>query len=408
MDITIIITFCVLLLIAYIFDLTSSKSKIPTVLLLLVLGWLVHELTNLIDITIPDFNPVLPVLGTIGLVLIVLEGSLELELNSSKTGIIRKSFIGASLHLFFLAFSLAFVFNYFGDYSFKTSLTNAIPFCVVSSAIAIPTVRYLKSSNKEFIIYESSLSDIMGVLFFNFITLNNNFDLKSFGMFGVQLLSITIISLVSIAVISFLLNRIEHHIKFVPIILLIMLIYAVTEKFHLPALIFILLFGLVLVNIELLKRFKWIEIFRPDELGQEVQRFKELVVEGTFLVRSLFFLLFGYLIETADVINVSTLKWSVGISFFIYVFRAVQLKISGLPMIPLLFIAPRGLITILLFLSITESQRILQIDRSLIIQVIVITAVMMTVGLMMDKKNRPITLPVTLKKTLAVKKRAHK
>jgi len=312
------------------------------------------------------------------------------------------------LHLFFLAFSLAFVFNYFGDYSFKTSLTNAIPFCVVSSAIAIPTVRYLKSSNKEFIIYESSLSDIMGVLFFNFITLNNNFDLKSFGMFGVQLLSITIISLVSIAVISFLLNRIEHHIKFVPIILLIMLIYAVTEKFHLPALIFILLFGLVLVNIELLKRFKWIEIFRPDELGQEVQRFKELVVEGTFLVRSLFFLLFGYLIETADVINVSTLKWSVGISFFIYVFRAVQLKISGLPMIPLLFIAPRGLITILLFLSITESQRILQIDRSLIIQVIVITAVMMTVGLMMDKKNRPITLPVTLKKTLAVKKRAHK
>jgi Kef-type K+ transport system membrane component KefB len=38
---TVIITICALLLIAYLFDLTSSKSKIPSVILLLLLGWLV-------------------------------------------------------------------------------------------------------------------------------------------------------------------------------------------------------------------------------------------------------------------------------------------------------------------------------------------------------------------------------
>jgi hypothetical protein len=38
----------------------------------------------LLDIEIPDLTSTLPILGTIGLILIVLEGSLELELNKSK------------------------------------------------------------------------------------------------------------------------------------------------------------------------------------------------------------------------------------------------------------------------------------------------------------------------------------
>jgi hypothetical protein len=41
-------------------------------------------------------------------------------------------------------------------------------------------------------------------------------------------------------IIVFLLNKIQHHIKFVPIVLLIILIYEISKIFHLPALIFIL------------------------------------------------------------------------------------------------------------------------------------------------------------------------
>lgn len=75
----IIITFCVLLLIAYVFDLTASKTKVPSVILLLLLGWAVKQITVGLTIQLPDFSPVLPLLGTVGLILIVLEGSLELE-----------------------------------------------------------------------------------------------------------------------------------------------------------------------------------------------------------------------------------------------------------------------------------------------------------------------------------------
>ena len=303
MTTTIIITFCVLLLIAYVFDLTSSKTKIPSVILLLLLGWTVRQLTVLLDIHLPDFSPILPVLGTVGLILIVLEGSLELELNKSKLGLIKKSFLGALIPMIALAFLLAFAFMHFGHFGLKVSLTNAIPFCVISSAIAIPSVRNLSSENKEFVIYESSLSDIIGVLIFNFLALNETIDLFSFGNFALQLIIITVISFIATIGLSFLLSKIEHHIKFVPIILLVVLIYAVSKIYHLPGLIFILIFGLSIGNLDELKRFKWIEKFKPDELNNEVNKFKELTIEGAFLVRALFFLLFGFLIENSEVLN---------------------------------------------------------------------------------------------------------
>jgi len=200
-----------------------------------------------------------------------------------------------------------------------------------------------------------------------------------------QLLIIAVVSLIATIGLSFLLSKIEHHIKFVPIILLVVLIYAVSKIYHLPGLIFILFFGLSIGNLDELKKFKWIEKFKPDELNKEVNKFKELIIEGAFLVRALFFLLFGFLIETSEVLNTDTLPWALGIVFFIFVFRTIHLKLSKLPLQPLLFVAPRGLITILLFLSIEPTHTISLVNKSLIIQVIILTALLMMFGLMTNK-----------------------
>lgn len=109
----IIITICTLLLIAYIFDLTSSKTKIPSVILLLLLGWGVRQLSVALDINIPDLSRLLPIFGTIGLILIVLEGSLELELNKSKISVIKKSFIAALLPILAMSFCWHLLFSIF-------------------------------------------------------------------------------------------------------------------------------------------------------------------------------------------------------------------------------------------------------------------------------------------------------
>jgi cell volume regulation protein A len=363
MTTAIIITICALLLLAYVFDLTSSKTKVPSVILLLLLGFGMRQVSMFIDVKLPNLTPLLPILGTIGLILIVLEGSLELEFNKSKTSLIKKSFVASLIPMLLMAFTLSFLFHYFGDASYKDSLTNAIPLCIISSAIAIPSVKTLTPFNKEFVIYESSLSDIIGV---------------------------TAVSFIATIGLALLLNKINHHIKFAPIILLIILIYEVSKIYNLPGLVFILFFGLFLGNLDELRKFKWVEKFKPDEFEKEIQKFKELTTEGAFLVRALFFLLFGFLIQANEIINTDTLIWAAGIVIGIFIFRAIQLKLSKLPLSPLLFIAPRGLITILLFLAIEPEHLIPLVNKSLIIQVIILTALVMMFGLMTNKVVEPI------------------
>lgn len=387
MTTTIIITICLLLLLAYIFDISSALTKIPSVILLLLLGWFVKQTVELFSIHIPDLNPLLPILGTIGLILIVLEGSLELELNKSKLAVIKKSSLNALIPMFALAFLFAFAFQFISQASYKIALVNAIPFCVISSAIAIPSVRNLSEFNKEFIIYESSLSDIFGVLFFNFIALNEIINTQSFGNFSLQLLLIIVISFIAVLGLSFLLSRIKHHITFTPIILIVILIYAVSKVYHLPGLIFILVFGLFLGNLDELKRFSWIEKLRPEKLDKEVKKFKEITTEATFLIRALFFLLFGFLMEAKEILNPETIPWATGIVLSIILVRWIALKFSELPSSPLLFVAPRGLITILLFLAILPEQSISIVNKSLIIQSIILSVLMMMLGLMTAKKN---------------------
>ena len=163
--------------------------------------------------------------------------------------------------------------------------------------------------------------------------------------------------------------------------------------YHLPGLIFILLFGLTIGNLDELKRIKWVEKFRPDLLNKEVKKFHELINEGTFLVRASFFLLFGYLIQTNEVLNTTTLVWAIGIVLAIFFFRFIQLKLSKLPWLPLLFIAPRGLITILLFLSIAPAQSIVIVNNSLIIQVILLSAFVMMIGLMITRNQKEAAAP---------------
>jgi len=57
--------------------------------------------------------------------------------------------------------------------------------------------------------------------------------------------------------------------------------------------------------------------------------------------------------------------------------RFILIKAFKLSAKPILFIAPRGLITILLFISIPVSYRVDLVNESLIVQVVILTSLMM-------------------------------
>ena len=293
MTISIIITLCVLVLLSYFFDLTSKKTRIPSVILLLLVGWGVRQISYYLGINVPDLSEILPIVGTIGLILIVLEGSMELELKKSKKTLIIKSVLMAILPMAVLGVVLAYIIQYVDDVPFKIALTNALPLCIISSAIAIPSVHALSKKDREFVTYETSISDIIGVIAFNFISLNEVFGWATFGNFFLQILLTLFISFAGIIGLSVLLNKINHSVKFIPIIILLVLFYAITKYFHLPGLIFILLFGMFLGNLNLLQN-KMGTSFSRRIFKKEFVRFSEIVAETTFLVRTLFFLLFGF------------------------------------------------------------------------------------------------------------------
>lgn len=384
----ILITLCTLLLLAYLFDITSRRTRIPSVIFLLLLGWGMQQLLEILGIELPDLSGVLPVLGTVGLILIVLEGALELELDPKKRPMVKKAFGGAFGALLILSLLIGAGFYLIEGYPLKESIANALPLCVISSAIAIPTARHLGDTEREFVVYESSLSDILGVVVFNFVALNEVIDSFAFLKFGFQLLIMVALSLVISVGLTFLLRKIQHRVKFIPMILLVVLLYTLSKVYHLPSLLFILIFGLVLGNLDQWYRFPILRRFPIGEADTHVNRFHELIEEVTFLVRSLFFLLFGFTLQTAEVLDIHSLKWSAGIVVLIYLIRAIQLRASGLPLSPLLFIAPRGLITILLFVSIPTTMILPVVSRSLLVQVIVLTSLVMMVGMMAVPKPK--------------------
>lgn len=172
---------------------------------------------------------------------------------------------------------------------------------------------------------------------------------------------------------------------------MVILIYIVSKHYHLPSLLFILLFGVFLGNLDELRQNKWIAKLKPDDLNKEVHKFKEIATEAAFVIRTFFFLVFGYLIETAELLNTDTLIWAVAVVTVILATRAIQLKISGLALFPLLFVAPRGLISILLFLSISQTDKIDMVNNSLIIQIIILMALVMMGGMMGVKKSKEST-----------------
>lgn len=387
MALPIIIALCILMLFAYFFDITSARTKIPPVILLFALGWSVNQAAGIFDLDIPDLTTVLPFLGTIGLVLIVLEGALEIDFDTSKLSFVGKTILVAIIPVLVISFSLAYALQFFLDIKFKVALLNAIPFAIISSAIAIPSVQNIRYENREFVTYESSVSDIFGVLLFNFLLEKKIMNVKTLGLFFGEIVMILVVTFFATIILAFLLSQIRHHVKFAPIILMIVLIFAVSELYHLPALIFILLFGLFIGNLNQLRHSVIVKNLHTKSFKREIKKFKELTMELTFLIRTLFFLVFGFLIETNKLINSETVIWSISITAGIFLLRALVLRIFKINLLPLVFISPRGLVTILLYLSIPASMTISIVNDSLIIQVIILTSLALMLGMLTSKPN---------------------
>ena len=391
---SILIVLPLLIIFSYVFDIIARKTKFPAVILLMFTGISVRLAVTIYGIDDFEFlEGLIPVLGTIGLILIVLEGALELNITVDKLPVIIKGFLAAGLILILNVIAISLAFEHLLGMSHQAAIIYATPLSIISSAVAIPSSAGLRQQEKEFVVYESTFSDILGIMLFNyairqFETNQSLVSAESLLALGLQILGVIVVSLFITFCLFQLLQKIEHHVKFFLILALLILVYAFGKYYHLPALVTIFIFGLFLSNVNaLLPRFlkRRLDL---EETEKGLHEFHILTAESTFLVKTFFFLFFGFSIKVTDFNSTAPFVYGLIIFGIMWALRYVYFTVSTFKLSPspLVFISPRGLISILLFLQIAEIKFLentpVLIDEKVLLVVILSSMLVMTKGTM--------------------------
>mgnify|MGYP006099659713 FL=1 len=387
----------IIIILSYFANLLAKRTNIPSVLVLIGMGVLIRQGLSALGMEeIPYESLALELLGTVGLIFILLEAALDLELSKKKLPLIMKS---ASLALFSLGAStlgIAALLFYSLGLEWFTAVVYAIPLSIMSSAIIIPSVGGLSLERKEFMVYESTFSDIWGIMAFYLVLGNQEAVgpgevLKSI---GINLGASLIISIAVSYLLVYVLQKITSSVKLFLSIAVLILIYSIQKMLHLSPLILILIFGLMLNNHKIFfaKIFKnkegksWLGGLLDDEKMAGLRHdFHLLTLESAFVIRTFFFVLFGATVVLASLTDFEVLFYGLSVSVILYATRFVFLRLFR-PEDPvsLLYIAPRGLITILLFFQIGSNYPEL-VDTSfnggILLVVILVTCIIMTVSL---------------------------
>jgi len=388
----IILVLCIIVILSYLFDITGSYVKIPGVIFLIFLGIAIQFIAKATNLGIPNLRPVLPVIGTLGLVMIVMEASLDLKLERSKKGLIFKSITSAFILFAVFTAVFTFVLVEFMNFPVRDSIINGIPLGIISASVAITSAATLKPDEKEFVVYESSFSDAFGIIVFDFILIHQGTFIQGISNFVLSSLLTIVIAVVTTSILAILLNKITYHVHYVIIMTSVILVYVLAKLAFLPALMLVLIFGLILANNGILENTLIKKYVDFPKFRNDLRSFKVILSELTFLVRSLFFIMFGFYIKVEGLLDVQNVFIAVVIAAGIFMFRFAYMKlVLRMPLVPLFFFSPRGLITVLLFLGIPVTFRISFITEEVITLIIFLTIFIMMIGNILDKKEK---LPV--------------
>ncbi|MBW1298060.1 cation:proton antiporter [Aquimarina litoralis] len=386
----VIIGISLTIILSFVFNGIAKKTNIPAVLMLIILGIIYQYGIKAFGGEEMNFFPMLEVLGIVGLIMIVLEAALELKLKREKLVPILKSLAIALIGLVASAYVAAIVLKALIDgMTMQSALLYATPLSILSSAIIIPSVSGLSEAKKEFHVYESTFSDILGIMMFYFLTgkLNPAEDAGVAG-FAFNLILTIIISLIASYGIILIFQKIKSQVKLFLLIAVLLLLYGLGKKMHLSSLIIVLIFGLVIANMKLFFQWKLENLLDYEKAKAIYHELHVITAETAFVVRTLFFVIFGITITLSSLLNLKVALISILIIISIYVIRYVLLRIFvGKDISPQLFIAPRGLITVLLFYAIPAEAIIPGFEPGILLFVIIGTSLIMTGGMIRDKST---------------------
>ena len=389
---SVLIALAAIVIVSYLFNLLAKKTRVPSVLMLLGTGIILGAFGKYFDFPQPNVQPSLEILGSIGLIMIVLEAALDLEFSKDRRSLVGRSFILTLLEMGFTVFFLAGLFHVGMDAPWENAILYAVPLSILSSAIVIPSIEYFKKDLKEFMIYQSTFSDILGIMLFYFLV--EGFEnpsgnatewLLQFGWsFGISV----IVSAVFSYLLVIMLQNIKTQLKLFLLISALILLYAVGKLLHLSSLLVILIFGMILNNPQLFFPGRLRRLLKANIVSTLLKDFKLITRETAFIVRTFFFVVFGYSIDLSSLGNPLVIFFAVLSLIGIYQIRKVSvLWTIKTPSTLLNYLAPRGLITILLFYAIPANMSIDQFDNGILLYIILVSSSIMAWGMVRHKEK---------------------
>ena len=242
-------------------------------------------------------------------------------------------------------------------------------------------------------VYEATFSDILGIMFFYFLLGNAETESTSAIVWSVfSNIALTIgLSVVLSYGLVLLFQKLDTNVKLFLLIAVLLLLYSVGKLFHLSSLIIILIFGLVLNNFKLFFFGELKKLVNARAVSSILNNFRLITMESAFVVRTFFFVIFGMTITIATILDTKVALVSGSLLLLIFVLRFVQFKILvKKDILPQIFIAPRGLITILLFFAIPVEMELANFNSGVLLFVIIISSIAMTLALVLSgTKNTP-------------------
>jgi cell volume regulation protein A len=302
---TTILIIGLMLFFAHFLSLQFSKTNIPDVLVLMLVGIVVGPLTGVV--TPDDFGKIGSLIATIALVVILFEGGTSLNLD-----VLGKS-LGTTGLLAMISFVLtAVIIASIGMVTLGLELLPAVLLGITlgntSSSVVIPMVNSLKMSNKPatVLVLESALTDVLSIVgVFALLQMHRQGGVEAGGLVGSVLASLLFAAVIGVlGGIGWLLvlgkvrdfpNTISSTLAYV------FIVYGLTEMLHFSGAIAALALGVSLTN------FQKFNLYRIPNVDKNIVPLNEIDLafysEAVFLLKTYFFVYLGISIHFSNVLQ---------------------------------------------------------------------------------------------------------
>ena len=354
-----------LLVLAFAANRLFRWTRIPDVVVLMATGLLIGPVLGWARAD--QFKDVTHAFGTLALILILFEGGLDLNIRETMNHFPGGLLFGALTYGITTMLVGFVVSGSLGINRNEGLLAGAVLGCT-SSTIVLPVLQQWKTEKviEIILLLESTLGDILGVLTVGFLLQYRQPGGSIVGDFLAGFLSQIAISLAASFLIGFGWSRLlpylsEQRFWQVLTFSMVLLLYAGTEHLRGSGLLAVLGFGLALSNLPGERRAAIAMPFQYSLLDAEPhEKILSFHAELSFLVRTFFFVLIGVVVQLSGLRPIWPLVMGVTGAIYLARWIAIQcsrwawrgMAASGREIV--LWMLPRGLITIVLALEVVE------------------------------------------------------